>query len=103
MWLVALLQSAIAQPDVQVYADEQGSMLIAEGRPFFVQGMNWGYVPVGENYSYNLWGQSESFIKEVLDREMPMLQRIGINSIRQYAGIPPKWVEYIYKNMASIQ
>ena len=81
---------------VQVYADGQGSMLIADGRPFFVQGMNWGYVPVGENYSYNLWGQSESFIKNVLDREMSMLQSIGINAIRQYAGIPPKWVEYIH-------
>ena len=52
---------------VQVYADEQGSMLIADGRPFFVQG-NWGYVPVGENYSYNFWGQSESFIKDVLNK-----------------------------------
>lgn len=99
--MVGSIPAFAAEPTkaaVQIYADEQGSMLIAEGRPFFVQGMNWGYVPVGENYSYNLWGQSESFIKEVLDREMPMLQRIGINSIRQYAGIPPKWVEYIYKN-----
>jgi beta-galactosidase len=91
-------QTKTEEHKVTIYSDDQGSILIANGRPFFVQGMNWGYMPVGENYSYDFWGQSESFIKTVLDREMSMLQSIGINAIRQYAGIPPSWVEYIHTN-----
>ena len=28
---------------------------------------------------------------------MPLLQDMGVNSIRQYVGIPPRWVKYIYE------
>ncbi len=96
MW-AALLSIAMAEPQVVIHTDKRGSLLIAEGQPFFVKGLNWGYVPVGENYAYDFWGQPESFIKTVLDREMAMLRDIGINSIRQYPGIPPRWVTYIYE------
>jgi hypothetical protein len=33
-----------------------------------------------------------------LDLEMPLLKNMGINVIRQYIGVPPKWVKYIYEN-----
>ena len=59
--------------------------------------MNWGYVPIGTNYSYNFWAQDPEFIKTALDREMTLLKEMGANAIRQYAGIPPKWVTYIYE------
>ncbi len=75
-----------------------GSRLLVDGRDFMIFGMNWGYIPIGENYLYSLWAQPEDFIREVLDRDMPMLRDMGVNVIRQYVGIPPKWVEYIYKN-----
>jgi hypothetical protein len=61
-------------------------------------GMNWSYVPIGENYLYSLWIQPEDVIREVLARDMPMLRDMGVNVIRQYVGIPPKWVEHIYRN-----
>ena len=28
---------------------------------------------------------------------MPLLQDMGVNAIRQYVGIPPRWVQYIYE------
>jgi hypothetical protein len=59
--------------------------------------MNWGYIPIGENYGYDLWKQSDEFIKKALADEMPLLQKMGVNAIRQYDTIPPRWVTYIYE------
>jgi hypothetical protein len=74
-----------------------GLKLQVDGRDFMVFGMNWGYMPIGENYMYSLWSQPDEFIEEVLAREMPLLNAMGVNVIRQYVGIPPKWVKYIYE------
>jgi hypothetical protein len=60
--------------------------------------MNWDYFPIGTNYSYSLWNQSDDFIRQALDDEMGLLQNMGVNSIRVYSGIPKKWIEYIYTN-----
>ena len=60
--------------------------------------MNWDYVPIGTNYSYSLWEQSDDIIKAALDDEMSLLKNMGVNAIRVYVGIQPKWIEYIYKN-----
>ena len=84
--------------DVRVVSDASGQKLQLEGEDYMVFGMNWGYMPIGDNYLYNLWDKSDDFIKSVLDREMPLLAGMGVNSIRQYVGIPPEWVEYIYEN-----
>ena len=89
--------SALAQR-VEVVTDASGSRIQVDGRDFMVQGMNWDYFPVGTNYAYNFWGQPDDFIKGALDREMSLLKSMGVNAIRQYAGVPPKWVRYIYEN-----
>ena len=81
---------------VTVYKDDMGQKLQVAGRDFMVFGMNWGYMPIGENYAYDFWGQPDDFIQSVLDTEMSMLKGMGVNSIRQYVGIPPRWVEYIH-------
>jgi len=78
-------------------SDMEGVKLQVDGTDIMVFGMNWGYMPIGENYMYELWKQPEDFIIEVLADEMPLLQAMGVNVIRQYVGIPPKWVEYIYE------
>ncbi|MCC7143901.1 MAG: glycosidase, partial [Candidatus Eisenbacteria bacterium] len=62
-----------------------------------VFGMNWDYTPIGTNYAYNLWDQPDAVIEAALAREMPLLQGMGVNAIRQYVGIPPRWVRYIYE------
>ena len=59
--------------------------------------MNWDYVPIGQNYTYNLWTQPDDVIEAALDREMPLLKAMGVNAIRQYVGVPPRWVRYIYE------
>lgn len=91
--------SAFAAPNtVSVHKDDNGYQLHIDGTATMLLGMNWGYVPIGTNYAYNLWAEDEAFIKAVLDREMSLLKAMGVNSIRQYSGIPPHWVTYIYQN-----
>jgi hypothetical protein len=62
-----------------------------------VLGMNWDYFPIGTTYSYNFWAQPDDFIKAALDREMSLLQNMGVNTVRIYTGVQPKWVQYIYE------
>ena len=68
-----------------------------DGQDFFIKGMNWKYYPIGTNYNYYLWEQSDSFIKKALKDEMSMLKEIGVNTIRQYTDVPPKWITYIHR------
>ena len=84
-------------PRIKVVADAAGSRLQVDGRDFMVFGMNWGYMPIGQNYTYSLWNQPDDVIKDALAREMPLLQDMGVNVIRQYVGMPPRWVRYVYE------
>ncbi len=97
--LVLAAHPALAgAPDVRIISDEQGHKLNVDGRDFMVFGMNWSYVPVGENYAYSLWKQPDALIKKVLHRDMGLLRDMGVNTIRQTPGIPPRWVKWIYDN-----
>ncbi|MCF8265639.1 MAG: hypothetical protein K9I99_14155, partial [Melioribacteraceae bacterium] len=90
--------NSIAQVDkVSVYSDDQGSKIQVNGEDFMVLGLNWDYFPLGTNYNYSLWNQSEDIIKAALDQEIPLVKAMGVNAIRQYTGVPPKWVKYIYE------
>ncbi|MDH4033827.1 MAG: glycosidase [candidate division Zixibacteria bacterium] len=84
-------------PTVKIINDQSGSKLQVNGADFMIKGMNWGYIPIGKNYAYSLWTQSDDFIMAALAREMPLLQNMGVNTIRHYVGIPPRWVKYIYE------
>ena len=83
--------------NIEVVSDHSGQRLQVDGRDFMVFGMNWGYMPIGQNYTYDFWGKSDHFIKTALEQEMSLLKDMGVNAIRQYVGIPPRWVEYIYE------
>ncbi|MCE9673879.1 hypothetical protein LY474_39400 [Myxococcus stipitatus] len=83
---------------VRIVHDDRGFKLQVDGRDFLLRGMNWGYTPIGENYRYSLWNQPDDFVRAVLNREMTLLRDMGVNSIRQFDDIPPRWVEYIYTN-----
>jgi len=99
--LVALTTPASAGepiPKVVVHADERGHKLQVDGRDLFVRGMNWSYVPVGENFAYSLWTQPDAFIERVLHRDMGLLRDMGVNVIRQSPGIPPRWVTWIHEH-----
>jgi len=82
---------------VKVHHDAKGFTLRVDGRDLLVKGMNWGYIPIGENYGYDLWKKSDAFIEKALADEMPLLKKMGVNAIRQYDSIPPRWVKYIYE------
>ena len=83
---------------VEVVRENGGVKMIVDGEEMMVNGMNWDYFPIGTNYSYVLWEQSDEFIESVLDYEMGLLQNMGVNAIRVYTGIQPKWIQYIYEN-----
>ena len=95
--LVAPSWASAQNPEIRLVEDETGWTLQVDGRDFMVLGMNWDYFPIGENYNYTFWSQSDDFIMSALDREMSLLKSMGVNAIRQYVGVPPRWVQYIYE------
>lgn len=97
--LLCLALSVSGQANqVKVDQGADGLRLTVDGAPVMVNGMNWDYFPIGTNYSYSLWNQSDAFIQKALDDEMSMLRNMGVNVIRVYTGIQPKWITYIYEN-----
>ena len=97
--LFLFYSTAFAQTaKVSVVKGDEGMKLVVDGQDFMINGMNWGYVPIGTNYNYSLWKQSDDIIKAALDAEMSLLKNMGVNAIRQYTGIQPKWITYIYEN-----
>ena len=95
--ILLVLNSCTKKDNVSVLSNEDGMKLVVNGEDFIINGMNWDYFPIGTNYEYSLWNQSETFIKEALDSEMTLLQNMGVNTIRVYTGIQPKWISYIYE------
>ena len=70
--------------------------LAIDGKPTLIKGMNWGWMPIGQNYTFQFWDQPEDVIIEALERDMGLLKAMGVNALRQFDGVPPRWVEYIY-------
>ena len=87
-----------APNQVTIYSDEQGFKLQVDGEDTMLRGMNWGYMPVGENHRYDFWALPEETIEKALRTEMGLLKNMGVNTIRQFALIPPKWIEWIHDN-----
>jgi hypothetical protein len=83
---------------VKVQNDAHGMRLKVDGKDFMISGMNWDYFPIGTNYTYSLWNQPDDVIIAALNAEMDLLKSMGVNTIRTYTGIQPKWVQYIYEN-----
>lgn len=98
LFLMVIPAAVFAKTDhVAVVEQKDGWRLLVNGEPFMVNGMNWDYFPIGTNYTYVLWDEPDDFIKKALDYEMSLLQNMGVNAIRVYTGIQPKWIQYIYE------
>lgn len=93
--LILACASVFAQ-FVETKKDESGWRLTVDNKPFEVKGMVWDNTPIGENFTYSLWSKSDDYIQKVLDTDMGMMKEIGVNTIRSFSMIPPRWVEYIY-------
>lgn len=98
LWMTFLLARAQGQAAAVVLTGTaNGTQLVVAGQPLLIKGMNWDYFPIGTNYNYILWEQPEAHIKAALETEMSALQQMGVNAIRQYTGVPPRWITYIYE------
>ncbi|MEL6132036.1 MAG: glycoside hydrolase family 2 TIM barrel-domain containing protein, partial [Bacteroidota bacterium] len=96
--LFLLAASLSAQTDqVKVVDAADGSRLMVNGQPMMINGMNWDYFPIGTNFNYSLWNESDAVVRAALDKEMSLLQNMGVNAVRMYTGVPPKWIAYIYE------
>ncbi len=85
--------------NVAVVSDEKGTKLVVDGESFMVNGMNWDYIPIGTNtVNAEFWKKSDDIIKAGLDTEMSLLKNMNVNVIRQYTGVPARWIKYIYEN-----
>ncbi|GMN10783.1 hypothetical protein MTsPCn9_30520 [Croceitalea sp. MTPC9] len=85
--------------NVSVVNNGEGAKLVVNGEDFMINGMNWDYIPIGTNtVNANFWKKSDDVIKAGLDTEMSLLKNMGVNVIRQYTGVPAKWIRYIYEN-----
>ena len=94
--LVALSHAAMAST-VGVVNDASGSRLQVDGRDMMLHGVNWDYIPIGHNYMFDLWSQPDDVIIAALDNEFGLMRAMGVNAIRVYTGIPPRWVKFIYE------
>ena len=91
------LESHAQANQVDVVKSADGWRLKVDGEDFYVKGVVWGYTPRGETYTYNLFGQSDDQIRKILDYEFSLMSEMGVNTIRSFTPIPPRWVEYIYR------
>jgi hypothetical protein len=89
-----------AQADqVSVVTNDEGMKLVVNGEDFMINGMNWDYIPIGTNtVDAAFWKKSDDIIKAGLDTEMSLLKNMNVNVIRQYTGVPARWIKYIYEN-----
>ena len=99
-FILLLFSAALfAQADkVEIQENKDGMKLVVNGGDFMINGMNWDYFPIGTNYTYSLWKQPDDKIKAALDAEMSLLKYMGVNAIRQYTGVPARWIRYIFEN-----
>jgi hypothetical protein len=82
---------------VRVVSGPGGMKLAVDGKDFMVLGMNWDYFPIGTNYNYSLWTQPDDVIEAALANEMPLMKRMGVNTLRLYTGVPRRWIQHIYE------
>ena len=92
--------TVFAQADkVSVLNNDEGMKLVVNGKDFMMNGMNWDFIPIGTNtVNADFWNKSDDIIKAGLDTEMSLLRNMNVNVIRQYTGVPARWIQYIYEN-----
>ena len=95
--LYILLTVPLGAYNVFVEQDKKGFQLLVDNNPFLVKSVHWEYLPHGSVPSYYFWGSDDTFIKDVLDYQMPLLSGMGINAICLQAGVPARWISYIYE------
>ncbi len=98
--LLVSVATSFAQVDkVSVVSNDEGMKLVVNGEDFMINGMNWDFIPIGTNtVNADFWNKTDDVIKAGLDTEMSLLKNMNVNVIRQYTGVPARWIQYIYEN-----
>ncbi|WP_445381975.1 glycoside hydrolase family 2 TIM barrel-domain containing protein [Robiginitalea sp. IMCC43444] len=98
--LLAFTSTVFSQrAQVEVVKSDEGMKLVVNGEDFMINGMNWDYIPIGTNtVNAEFWKKPDDIIKAGLDHEMSLLRNMNVNVIRQYTGVPARWIRYIYEN-----
>ncbi|MEL0455323.1 glycoside hydrolase family 2 TIM barrel-domain containing protein [Flavobacteriaceae bacterium SZ-1-7] len=98
--LILFSTTAFAQANkVAVEKSGEGMYLTVNGEKFMINGMNWDYIPIGTNtVNADFWNKPDDVIRAGLDTEMSLLKSMNVNVIRQYTGVPARWIKYIYEN-----
>ncbi len=97
--LLLYAMSIFAQVDqVSLLSDNSGVRLVVNGNDFMINGINWDFIPIGTNtVNADFWNKSDEIIMAGLDSEMSLLKNMNVNVIRQYTGVPARWIKYIYE------
>lgn len=97
-FLLLAMTSFSQSNKVMVSNNQDGFRLIVDNQPFIINGMNWDYIPIGTNtVDAAFWEKSDDIIKAGLETEMSLLKNMNVNVIRQYTGVPARWIKYIYE------
>lgn len=97
-FLLLAMTSFSQSNKVMVSNNQDGFRLMVDNQPFIINGMNWDYIPIGTNtVDAAFWEKSDDIIKAGLDTEMSLLKNMNVNVIRQYTGVPARWIKYIYE------
>ena len=75
-----LTASMFAQTNqVSVVKDNDGHKLMVDGKELIINGMNWGYVPIGTNVvNAEFWKKPDDIIRAGLDAEMALLKNMNV-------------------------
>ncbi|WP_370477379.1 glycoside hydrolase family 2 TIM barrel-domain containing protein [Tamlana flava] len=98
--LILFTTTFFAQTDrVKVESNSEGKYLTVNNKKFMINGVNWDYIPIGTNtVNADFWNKPDDVIRAGLDTEMSLLKNMNVNVIRQYTGVPARWIKYIYEN-----
>ena len=90
---LAFLVSASPAPQVELVEKPGERHLAIDGKPTLIKGMNWGWMPIGQNYTFQFFEQPREVIIEALERETDLAHRAkridgaGIEAERATAGV----------------
>jgi hypothetical protein len=94
-----LLLGMAARPKPAVYIQKLKNghyQLIVERKPYIVKGVCYNPIPIGENYQYDWWSDSNQ--PWIIDGKL--MQEMGINTVRFYqAGENPESVRKVIRDL----
>ena len=77
-------------------SNQNGYRLLVDGKPFLIKGVCYNPVPIGKDYEYNFWGDSNK--PWLVDGQM--MKAAGINTVRFYhPGKNPEEVKQVLNGL----